>query len=225
MCLFHVSLFQRDSILLQEFRVGATTRCHYRGCHVVLCLHSSCLSRSLLWIQGGNHYLPDCHVDDCSSHSDSSSRSQPQVAHDYHRHCSICGRLRGTLFHHDQHVDGPVLLRLWLHAHCLYCPFSYMRRSDSLARLLPIVCGKSRVVVVFVHYFGIDCLLHVCVFHLLVPKLGSISHAHDVHALLWIHVFSVLCHFPRDRIGGCHDVLVVYSQNLFHHQGGLIAVY
>jgi hypothetical protein len=96
-----------------------------------------------------------------------------------------------------------------------------VRRSDGAFGILPVVRRESSLVVVCLLFVRIDRLLYLSLFHFLVSHSRGKQNGHDVSLVLWIHVFDFLCHALAFRYGRSAHVVVVYSQNLCHHQGRL----
>ncbi len=61
--------------------------------------------------------------------------------------------------------------------------------------------------------------LHVCVQYLLVSHVGGVPNAHDLLALLWVHVLDLLWNVYGLWNGRSHDLALVHSQDLWDHQG------
>ena len=109
----------------------------------------------------------------------------------------------------------------WIYFDCLPHSLHYLCWNHSLACVLPVVRQEPPLVVVLLLYLRKYCLLHIRLQHHLVPHSRGIKDGYDLPSLLWIHVLILLRHVFGDGYCWCLDFLVVYSQNLCNHQGGL----
>mmetsp|Transcript_470 Transcript_470/g.1023 ORF Transcript_470/g.1023 Transcript_470/m.1023 type:complete len:238 (+) Transcript_470:1100-1813(+) len=135
--LFRLFIIQHHSLVHAFGRIGSVPG-HSDCCrNVVLRFRPSGLSRCLLWLQARIDRVPHHHIDHCAVHPTSSTFHAPLCGIHGRRCYSLCRRLRGTLLHHDLFVDGPVLLRLWLHPHCLFYSDHHLRRGHTSLGLQP----------------------------------------------------------------------------------------
>mmetsp|Transcript_16062 Transcript_16062/g.44418 ORF Transcript_16062/g.44418 Transcript_16062/m.44418 type:complete len:266 (-) Transcript_16062:2376-3173(-) len=167
-CVLHLLLLQHRPLLHALVRCGTFLGCYHRCGHVVRSFRPSGLCRCLLWLQARGYRVPNGHLDDCPCHSSALDPVEPYGGNACDRYRPLCSGIRRTVLHHVLFVDGPILLRLWIHFHCLYDLGHYLRRSHPSHGLQPALRRKSPLVVVLFLRTRIDRLVHLHLQYVLV---------------------------------------------------------
>mmetsp|Transcript_309 Transcript_309/g.873 ORF Transcript_309/g.873 Transcript_309/m.873 type:complete len:225 (-) Transcript_309:962-1636(-) len=96
-------------------------------CHVVLRFHPDGLPWRVLRVQGRVYHLPYRHFHHSAGHPRAVPYAPSLPCHGPRWHGPICCCVCRALLHYDLPVDGPVLLCLWIHPHCLLHPPYHLR--------------------------------------------------------------------------------------------------